>query len=96
MSSRKLSTRLGLDEETIRRLSNHSVTTAKDLFELPEPQMMVLLNMSPHQVRELLTQVASRCVPEIRTAGTILMARPPSPGCLAQHAPTPRTPDRPL
>ena len=121
MATRKLTTRMGLDEEVVRRLSNAGVTTCKDLFEQPEPQLMIILDRrwgrhtaahcsrlvqcasaglrqqptaldrpcrSPFQVRQLLTQVASRCVPEIHTASTILTARSKQRSFLPTRMPT--------
>ena len=44
MATRKLTTRMGLDEEVVRRLSNAGVTNCKDLFEQPEPQLMIILD----------------------------------------------------
>ena len=44
MATRKLTTRMGLDEEVVRRLSNAGVTNCKELFEQPEPQLMIILD----------------------------------------------------
>ena len=44
MATRKLTTRLGLDEEVVRRLANAGTTSVKDLFEQPEPQLMAILD----------------------------------------------------
>ncbi|CAM9349639.1 unnamed protein product [Pylaiella littoralis] len=66
---------LGADEHLVNKLASEGLHTVGDMFSKTELQLVQILDIDRSKVIKVLDYVASRIVPELKTAGSLLRER---------------------
>ena len=66
--SKKPLTRLGLDDDVVKRLASHGVHNVQDIFDWNELHLMLAADLDLRGVRRLLAHVAEQSAPRLRSA----------------------------
>lgn len=66
---------LGADEHVVNKLASEGLHTVGDMFSKTELQLVQILDIDRSKVIKVLDYVASRIVPELKTAGSLLRER---------------------